>query len=222
MLSALCRSWTRAEPVSLFTTCCMLVRHNLLFPVSLKQRRFYLQKHLCVSPGHMCQSGSDTVKMALFPATKLHLVNPGTEPCKYNLNGILPTLGTAEKSSGCLDLPGCRTPFVWAHSAGRVTTQNVLKSNLTDGWCSSFRMIISVGYFGLCLDTPNLHGDVYLNCFLSAVIEVPAYIISWLLLRNLPRRYSMAAALFLGGCVLLFIQLVPSRMESLVDLKHTW
>uniref|UniRef100_A0A674GXU3 Major facilitator superfamily (MFS) profile domain-containing protein n=2 Tax=Taeniopygia guttata TaxID=59729 RepID=A0A674GXU3_TAEGU len=76
-------------------------------------------------------------------------------------------------------------------------------------------MIISVGYFGLSLDTPNLHGDVYVNCFLSAVIEVPAYIISWLLLRNLPRRYSMAAALFLGGCVLLFIQLVPSHLRAL-------
>ncbi|KAF1415998.1 Solute carrier family 22 member 5, partial [Spheniscus humboldti] len=79
----------------------------------------------------------------------------------------------------------------------------------------SFRMIISVGYFGLSLDTPNLHGDVYVNCFLSAVIEVPAYVISWLLLRNLPRRYSMAAALFLGGCVLLFIQLVPSHIRVL-------
>ncbi|NXC54774.1 S22A5 protein, partial [Aleadryas rufinucha] len=76
-------------------------------------------------------------------------------------------------------------------------------------------MIISVGYFGLSLDTPNLHGDVYVNCFLSAVIEVPAYIISWLLLRSLPRRYSMAAALFLGGCVLLFIQLVPSHIRAL-------
>ncbi|KAM9373379.1 organic cation/carnitine transporter 2-like isoform 2-T2 [Phaethornis superciliosus] len=76
-------------------------------------------------------------------------------------------------------------------------------------------MIISVGYFGLSLDTPNLHGDVYMNCFLSAVIEVPAYTISWLLLRNLPRRYSMAAALFLGGCVLLFIQLVPSHLRAL-------
>ncbi|XP_064528351.1 organic cation/carnitine transporter 2-like [Pseudopipra pipra] len=76
-------------------------------------------------------------------------------------------------------------------------------------------MIISVGYFGLSLDTPNLHGDVYVNCFLSAVIEVPAYTISWVLLRNLPRRYSMAAALFLGGCVLLFIQLVPAHLRAL-------
>ncbi|XP_044884663.1 solute carrier family 22 member 5-like [Mauremys mutica] len=76
-------------------------------------------------------------------------------------------------------------------------------------------MTISVGYFGLSLDTPNLHGDAYVNCFLSAVIEVPAYIIAWVLLRNLPRRYSMAAALFLGGCVLLFVQLVPPHLHIL-------
>lgn len=76
-------------------------------------------------------------------------------------------------------------------------------------FCFAFRLTISVGYFGLSLDTPNLHGDVYVNCLLSAVVEVPAYVLSWLLLRHLPRRYSMAAALFLGGSVLLFVQLVP-------------
>ncbi|XP_015264757.1 PREDICTED: solute carrier family 22 member 5 [Gekko japonicus] len=74
-------------------------------------------------------------------------------------------------------------------------------------------MVISVGYFGLSLDTPNLHGDIYVNCFLSAVIEVPAYTMSWLLLRKLPRRYSMAGVLFLGGCVLLSIQLVPAYLH---------
>ncbi|XP_072486100.1 solute carrier family 22 member 4 isoform X3 [Notamacropus eugenii] len=72
-------------------------------------------------------------------------------------------------------------------------------------------MLVSVSYFGLSLNTPNLHGDVYLNCFLSAAIEVPAYVIAWLLLRNLPRRYIIAGTLFLGGGVLLFIQLVPTE-----------
>ncbi|XP_072486097.1 organic cation/carnitine transporter 2-like [Notamacropus eugenii] len=76
-------------------------------------------------------------------------------------------------------------------------------------------MTISVGYFGLSLDTPNLHGDNYVNCFLSAMIEVPAYIFAWLLLQYLPRRYSMSAALFLGGSVLLFIQLVPPDLYLL-------
>ncbi|KYO20255.1 solute carrier family 22 member 4 [Alligator mississippiensis] len=76
-------------------------------------------------------------------------------------------------------------------------------------------MLTSIGYFGLSLSTPNLHGDAYVNCFLSAVIEVPAYVIAWLLLRILPRRYSIAGTLFLGGGVVLFIQLVPTSLHIL-------
>ncbi|XP_004420274.1 PREDICTED: solute carrier family 22 member 5 isoform X1 [Ceratotherium simum simum] len=79
-------------------------------------------------------------------------------------------------------------------------------------------LTISVGYFGLSLDTPNLHGDVYVNCFLSAVVEVPAYVLAWVLLRYLPRRYSMATALFLGGGVLLFVQLVPPDLYYLATI----
>lgn len=76
-------------------------------------------------------------------------------------------------------------------------------------------LTISVGYFGLSLDTPNLHGNIYVNCFLLAAVEVPAYVLAWLLLQYLPRRYSISAALFLGGSVLLFIQLVPSDLQYL-------
>nr|XP_023403301.1 solute carrier family 22 member 5 [Loxodonta africana] len=79
-------------------------------------------------------------------------------------------------------------------------------------------MTISVGYFGLSLDTPNLHGDIYMNCFLSGVVEVPAYSVSWVLLQYLPRRYSMATALFLGGSVLLFLQLVPPDLYYLTTV----
>lgn len=77
------------------------------------------------------------------------------------------------------------------------------------------RFFTSVGYFGLSLNTPNLHGDAYINCFLSAVIEVPAYIIAWLLLRSLPRRYSISGTLVLGGGVVLFINLVPTDLSVL-------
>ncbi|XP_038006175.1 solute carrier family 22 member 4-like isoform X2 [Motacilla alba alba] len=73
----------------------------------------------------------------------------------------------------------------------------------------------SVGYFGLSLSTPDWHGNAYINCFLSAVIEVPAYVIAWLLLRSLPRRYSLSGTLFLGGSVVLFIQLVPAEHNVL-------
>ncbi|NWI20398.1 S22A4 protein, partial [Crypturellus soui] len=76
-------------------------------------------------------------------------------------------------------------------------------------------MITSIGYFGLSLSTPNWHGNAYVNCFLSAVIEIPAYVIAWLLLRYLPRRYSISGTLFLGGSVVLFIQLVPTDSHVL-------
>ncbi|XP_035962324.1 solute carrier family 22 member 4 isoform X1 [Halichoerus grypus] len=76
-------------------------------------------------------------------------------------------------------------------------------------------MLTSVGYFALSLNAPNLHGDAYLNCFLSALIEVPAYITAWLLLRTLPRRYIIAGVLFLGGGVLLLIQFVPADYNFL-------
>ncbi|XP_023619555.1 solute carrier family 22 member 4 isoform X7 [Myotis lucifugus] len=76
-------------------------------------------------------------------------------------------------------------------------------------------MLTSVGYFALSLNSPNLHGDAYLNCFLSALIEVPAYVTAWLLLRTLPRRYIIAGVLFFGGGVLLLIQLVPADYNFL-------
>nr|XP_004666577.3 solute carrier family 22 member 5 isoform X1 [Jaculus jaculus] len=79
-------------------------------------------------------------------------------------------------------------------------------------------LTISVGYFGLSLDTPNLHGDIYVNCFLSAAVEVPAYVLAWLLMQHMPRRYSMATALFLGGSVLLFVQLVPQDLYYLATV----
>ncbi|XP_019065405.1 solute carrier family 22 member 4 isoform X2 [Fukomys damarensis] len=76
-------------------------------------------------------------------------------------------------------------------------------------------MLTSVGYFALSLNVPNLHGDIYLNCFLSALIEVPAYVLAWLLLRKLPRRYIIAGVLCFGGGVLLLIQLVPADYNFL-------
>lgn len=76
-------------------------------------------------------------------------------------------------------------------------------------------MLTSVGYFALSLNSPNLHGDPYLNCFLSGLIEVPAYFTAWLLLRTLPRRYIIAGVLFLGGGVLLLLQLVPEEYKNL-------
>ncbi|XP_028631816.1 solute carrier family 22 member 21 [Grammomys surdaster] len=76
-------------------------------------------------------------------------------------------------------------------------------------------LTISLGYFGLSFDTPNLNGNIYVNCFLLAAVEVPAYVMAWLLLQHVSRRYSMAGSLFLGGSVFLLLPLVPSELYYL-------
>ena len=66
-----------------------------------------------------------------------------------------------------------------------------------------------MSYFGLLFNTTNLHGDPYFNFFLSAIVEIPAYFMALLLLKFCPRRFCQSSSLFLGGTIILLIQLVP-------------
>ncbi|XP_072904184.1 solute carrier family 22 member 4-like isoform X1 [Hemitrygon akajei] len=74
-------------------------------------------------------------------------------------------------------------------------------------------MITSTGYFVLTLGTPNMYGDPYLNCLISAISEIVAYTIAWWMVHNAPRRMSTALMLLLGGAVLLAIQFIPSSLH---------
>ncbi|XP_078267185.1 organic cation/carnitine transporter 2-like [Rhinoraja longicauda] len=76
-------------------------------------------------------------------------------------------------------------------------------------------MIIAIGYYGLSLNVPNLHGNDYLNCFLLGAIEIPANIAAMFLLWKFPRRLSHSGILVLSGGVLLFMNLIPSNLSIL-------
>ncbi|XP_068591084.1 organic cation/carnitine transporter 2 isoform X2 [Cebidichthys violaceus] len=79
--------------------------------------------------------------------------------------------------------------------------------------CLVLWMAINIGYFGLSLNTSNLSGDPFMNCFLSAASEVPAYIVSTCLLRRCPRKALLSSFLVIGGGVLLLIQFIPSTLQ---------
>ncbi|XP_061071567.1 organic cation/carnitine transporter 2-like isoform X1 [Conger conger] len=72
---------------------------------------------------------------------------------------------------------------------------------------------VSIGYFALSLNSSNLHGNPFLNCFLSAAVEVPGIILSWPLLRSCSRRLCLFATLFLGGVLPLFTLLIPRDLK---------
>uniref|UniRef100_A0A1A8GUZ2 Solute carrier family 22 (Organic cation/carnitine transporter), member 5 n=1 Tax=Nothobranchius korthausae TaxID=1143690 RepID=A0A1A8GUZ2_9TELE len=79
--------------------------------------------------------------------------------------------------------------------------------------CLLLWMAINIGYFGLSLNTSNLSGNPFMNCFLSAISEVPAYIVSTCLLRKCPRRVLLSTFLIIGGGVLLLIQFIPDTLQ---------
>ncbi|XP_030292949.1 solute carrier family 22 member 5 isoform X2 [Sparus aurata] len=79
--------------------------------------------------------------------------------------------------------------------------------------CLILWMAINIGYFGLSLNTSNLSGNPFMNCFLSATTEVPAYVVSTWLLRKCPRRALLSSFLVIGGGVLLLIQFIPDTLQ---------
>ncbi|XP_038661635.1 solute carrier family 22 member 5-like isoform X2 [Scyliorhinus canicula] len=79
-------------------------------------------------------------------------------------------------------------------------------------------MTTSIGYFVLTLGTPNMYGDPYLNCFISAASEIVAYTMAWWMVNHAPRRLSTASMLILGGSILLFIQFLPSSLQILTTV----
>uniref|UniRef100_A0A8C5GGC8 Solute carrier family 22 member 5-like n=1 Tax=Gouania willdenowi TaxID=441366 RepID=A0A8C5GGC8_GOUWI len=73
---------------------------------------------------------------------------------------------------------------------------------------------VATGYVGLSINTAQLHPNPYLSCFLSAVVEVPAYISSWLALQYISRRLSFVCILVVAGSSLYLIQLVPEGLSG--------
>ncbi|XP_020564327.1 solute carrier family 22 member 5 isoform X3 [Oryzias latipes] len=71
------------------------------------------------------------------------------------------------------------------------------------------------GYYCLSFNTSQLHTDPYISCFISALVEIPAYASSFIALRYFPRRLSIIVSLIAGAVPLYLIPLVPEHLSSL-------
>ncbi|CAG07739.1 unnamed protein product, partial [Tetraodon nigroviridis] len=82
---------------------------------------------------------------------------------------------------------------------------------------SSIWMCITFVYYGLSLNTSNLNGNIYLNCFFSATIDTFTYVVLWLLADRVPRPALLSAAMMYSGFTLLILKLIPE--DNLVALQ---
>ncbi|XP_054452737.1 organic cation/carnitine transporter 2-like [Anoplopoma fimbria] len=79
-------------------------------------------------------------------------------------------------------------------------------------------MSTAMVYNGLSLNTSNMNGDVYLNCFISAAIDIVVYGANWLLVDHVPRPVIIFSSLTFSGILLLTIKLVPDDMHVMLQV----
>lgn len=70
-------------------------------------------------------------------------------------------------------------------------------------------------FYGLSLNTSNINGNKYLNCFFSAFIDIIAYMAAWLFANRVTRPTLLFCSMMLSGVVLMVIQLIPEGVGSL-------
>ncbi|XP_053186672.1 organic cation/carnitine transporter 2-like [Scomber japonicus] len=79
-------------------------------------------------------------------------------------------------------------------------------------------MSVAMVFYGLSLNTSNLNGNVYLNCFISAAIDIATYVASWLLVNRAPRPTLLFTTLMFCGIMLLIIMLVLEDMQFMIQV----
>uniref|UniRef100_A0A3P8TXJ6 Major facilitator superfamily (MFS) profile domain-containing protein n=1 Tax=Amphiprion percula TaxID=161767 RepID=A0A3P8TXJ6_AMPPE len=118
----------------------------------------------------------------------------------------------------------CSVTKAETHSKEQYTVLDLLRLIFCSKFSSNFatiyifdvaRFSLCAGYFGLSFNAAQLSADPYISCFLAALVEIPAYISSWVALRYLPRRLSLIGCFLLGALPLFFIQLVPENLSNL-------
>lgn len=86
--------------------------------------------------------------------------------------------------------------FKLSRNGGRFS---VLLHTIFEDLILLFRLVVSMGYYGLSLNTGNLSGDFYINFLLSGLAEFPAYTLCLLLLDRIGRRKLHVSCMILGG-----------------------
>lgn len=94
-----------------------------------------------------------------------------------------------------------------------LTTRSNMQDEVLTHSCFC-RMALTVTYYGLSLSSSNLNGDIYLNCFFSASIDIMAYVSVWLLVERLPRPALMFCTTVFSGVILLTLKLIPEGRPS--------
>ncbi|ESP05239.1 hypothetical protein LOTGIDRAFT_227894 [Lottia gigantea] len=80
-------------------------------------------------------------------------------------------------------------------------------------------IVNSLIYMGISFSMPVLHGDIFLNLFLSGLVEIPAHIICMFVITRIGRKIPLMIFLFLCAMSTIAAALCPSSTESGISLQ---
>ncbi|XP_020284264.1 solute carrier family 22 member 5-like isoform X2 [Pseudomyrmex gracilis] len=80
--------------------------------------------------------------------------------------------------------------------------------------CSFCWLTNTFVYYGLSLNSVAFAGDKYANFMLVAVVEVPAYFLTWLLTDHIGRKTTLSGAFILSGAFCLATEFIPAGAWS--------
>ncbi|XP_029709294.1 carcinine transporter [Aedes albopictus] len=109
------------------------------------------------------------------------------------------TVKKEEVSIGAFDL--CRTP--------NMRLKTIL---ITLNWFVNETVYLGLSYYG-----PSLGENQYLSFFLSSLVEIPSYVVCWIIMDRYGRRWPMCMLMILGGisCVATVVLPEDAVMETL-------
>lgn len=109
------------------------------------------------------------------------------------------TVKREEVSIGAFDL--CRTP--------NMRLKTIL---ITLNWFVNETVYLGLSYYG-----PSLGENQYLSFFLSSLVEIPSYVVCWIIMDRYGRRWPMCMLMILGGisCVATVVLPEDAVMETL-------
>ncbi|CAH1775012.1 unnamed protein product [Owenia fusiformis] len=79
-------------------------------------------------------------------------------------------------------------------------------------------MVNALDYYGISLSSSALHGNMYINFFLSGLVEVPAYIICMFALERFGRRKCICAFHLISGLANIITVFLPKTTANGTDL----
>ncbi|XP_076228645.1 organic cation transporter protein isoform X2 [Nomia melanderi] len=103
-----------------------------------------------------------------------------------------------------------RSPFM------QVLGSSVMMTRLVA--CSFCWLTNTFVYYGLSLNSVAFAGDKYVNFILVAIVEIPAYFLTWFMTDYVGRKVTLSSSFLLSGVFCLAIQFVPSGSWSFVPL----